>query len=135
MTEAAHCIPHLYLNTPMIRHVCRRSLEFHCLMNTQPKVENCCVSRIKFSNHWNGYIHTVINYFYLKFHHTVFILYFILTGTLSTRVSFNDGASNCNMSDVLLLNTDGVTSDGDSSSRSTCTEWIRTRDIESLRCL
>jgi len=81
------------------------------------------------------YVHTAIHNFYLNFHQTIFILYFVLTGTLSTRLSSIGDTSNSGMSDVLLLNTDGVTSDGNSSSRSTCMEWIRIRDIVSLRCL
>jgi len=78
------------------------------------------------------YVHTAIHYFYLNFHQTILILYFILTGTLSTRVSSIGDASKCGMSDVLLLNTDTVKSDGNSSSRSTCMEWIRIRDSVSL---
>ena len=135
MTEAAHYTPHSYLNTPVVRHMCRISLEFHYHRTTQPKVENCFGSRIKLRNHWNVHVHIAIHGFYLNFHQAIFILYFILTGTLSTRMSSNGDASNCGMNDVLLLNTDSITSDGNSSSRSTCMEWIRMRDGVYLRCL
>jgi hypothetical protein len=119
--QKQHTIFHIHFEYSNDKQPVEASLEFHYQRHTQPNVVNCCDSLTKFGNLWNVYVHAAINEFYLNFHQTVLIFDFILTGTLSTRVSsIGDASKLSGRSDVLLLNTDGVTSDGNSSSRSTC---------------